>query len=109
MTEDKRYPNWVDEFPGSVTVCDRSGIIVYMNSESVKQFVKYGGEQLLGKNLIDCHPDPSRSLLMQMLEKPFENKYITEKNGQKKLVVQAPWIEGEEFLGVVELSVYLPG
>jgi hypothetical protein len=55
-----------------------------MNSESKKQFVKYGGEQLMGKNLIDCHPEPSRTLLLQMLEKPVENKYITEKNGQKK-------------------------
>jgi transcriptional regulator with PAS, ATPase and Fis domain len=109
MKENKCLPNWAYEFPGAVTVCDRKGIIVYMNSESKKQFVKYGGEQLLGMNLIDCHPEPSRALLVQMLEEPFENKYITEKNGQKKLVVQAPWVEDGDFLGVVEVSVFLPG
>jgi hypothetical protein len=43
-----------------------------------------------------------------MLEKPTENKYITEKNGKKKLVIQSPWMEKNEFLGVVELSVFLP-
>ncbi len=108
MKEFKFCPDWAYEFPGAVTVCDRKGFIVYMNSESKKQFVKYGGEQLMGTNLIDCHPEPSRTLLLQMLEKPFENKYMTEKNGQKKLVVQAPWIEEGTFLGVVELSVFLP-
>jgi len=109
MKEIKCCPDWAYEFPGAVTVCNRDGIIIYMNSESKKQFVKYGGEQLLGKNLVDCHPEPSRTLLLQMLEKPVENKYITEKNGQKKLVVQAPWIEDGNFSGVVELSVFLPG
>lgn len=101
-------PDWAAELPGAVTVCDRDGIIIYMNSESKRQFVKYGGEQLMGKNLIDCHPEPSRTVLKKMLESPMENKYISEKDGKKKLVLQAPWIEDDEFLGVVEISVYLP-
>ncbi|HDR52889.1 MAG TPA: PAS domain S-box protein [Mariniphaga anaerophila] len=102
------YPKWADEFPGAVTVCDRAGIVVYMNRESERQFSKYEGKKLLGKSLIECHPEPARTQLLQMLEKPTENKYISEKNGRKKLVVQSPWIENGEFKGVVEISVYLP-
>lgn len=108
MSETDFYPKWADEFNAAVTVCNRQGIIVYMNRQSEAQFAKYGGKQLLGKNLIDCHPGPSRTQLLEMLEKPTENKYISEKNGKKKLVVQSPWIEKGEFKGVVELSFFLP-
>jgi transcriptional regulator with PAS, ATPase and Fis domain len=108
MNEKDFYPRWADEFNGAVTICNRQGIIVYMNRQSETQFAKYGGKKLLGKSLIDCHPEPSRTQLLEMLEKPTENKYIFEKNGKKKLVVQSPWIENSRFMGVVEISVYLP-
>ncbi|WP_372950461.1 hypothetical protein [Mariniphaga sp.] len=108
MIDKDFYPKWADEFPGAVTICNRQGIIVYMNRQSEIQFEKYGGKKLFGQSLIECHPEPARTQLLQMLEKPTENKYISEKNGRKKLVVQFPWMENDEFKGVVELSIFLP-
>lgn len=108
MKANSFLPDWIYEFTGSVTVCNRQGIIVYMNRQSEIQFEKYGGKNLFGQSLIECHPEPARTQLLQMLEKPTENKYISETNGKKKLVVQSPWIENDEFRGVVELSVFLP-
>lgn len=100
--------NWLDEFNGAITVCDREGIIVYMNDCSIRQFQKYGGSNLLGTNLLDCHPEPSKTKLSEMLKKPVENTYTTEKNGVKKVITQRPWMQNGEFCGVVELSFELP-
>lgn len=100
--------NWSDEFKGEITICDRNGIIVYMNQYAIRQFEKYGGAKLMGTNLIDCHPEPSKSKLIEMLQNPIENSYINEKNGQQKIVLQTPWMQEGEFCGVIEISFELP-
>lgn len=99
--------DWVEELSGAVTVCDTAGIIVYMNKVSIGQFAAYGGEELIGTNLLDCHPEPSRTKLQEMLKTPTENVYNTEKNGKKKIIVQKPWMQNGDFRGVVELSFEL--
>ncbi|WP_297089640.1 hypothetical protein [uncultured Draconibacterium sp.] len=100
--------NWMNEFNGAITVCDTAGIIVYMNRYSVQQFEKYGGEKLIGTNLLDCHPEPAKSRLKEMLANPQENTYTTEKAGKEKIITQRPWMMNEKFAGVVELSFDLP-
>ena len=100
--------NWTDEFSGAITVCDRSGIVVYMNELSKKIFAKDGDSDLIGKSLIDCHPEPARTLLKKMLNEPFSNSYTIEKKGIRKMIHQTPWMENGEFKGVVELSFEIP-
>jgi len=100
--------NWTDGFLGAITVCDREGIVVYMNDRSKMQFAKTVEGELLGKSLIDCHPDPARSKLKQMLAEPSPNSYTIEKNGIRKMIHQTPWMEGGEFEGVVEISFEIP-
>ena len=100
--------NWTDEFSGAITVCDKEGIVVYMNDRSKMQFAKSDEGILVGKSLIDCHPEPARSLLLQMLAKPTPNSYTIEKRGIHKMIHQTPWIENGEFRGVVELSFEIP-
>lgn len=100
--------NWTDGFLGAITVCDRDGIVVYMNDRSRMQFNKSGEEDLIGRSLIECHPEPARTLLKQMLAEPFANSYTIEKNGIHKMIHQTPWMENGEFKGVVELSFEIP-
>lgn len=99
--------NWAEEFNGSITVCNLEGIIVFMNGKSIEQFEKYGGESLMGTNLLDCHPEPSKSMLKKMLEKPVSNMYTTEWEGIKRIIYQTPWKEKNIFRGVIELSFQL--
>jgi PAS domain-containing protein len=62
MTDDTRpADDWPVEFPGAVTVCDRSGVILSMNDRSAAAFDADGGRALIGHNLLDCHPEPARS------------------------------------------------
>jgi len=100
--------NWTDGFLGAITVCDCDGIVVYMNDRSKKQFAKSGDDDLMGKSLIDCHPEPARSLLLKMLAKPIPNSYTIEKKGIRKMIHQTPWMENDEFKGVVEMSFEIP-
>ena len=101
------HTDWMEEFNGAITVCDARGIIVYMNQYSIRQFEKYGGEKLLGSNLLDCHPDPSKSKLKEMLEKETGNMYTTEKEGIKTMILQTPWKNNGKFCGLVEISFQL--
>lgn len=102
---DVRY---FEEIPNAVTVCDASGIIVYMNQKATKTFAKYGGDKLIGTNLLDCHPEPSKTKVMEMLAKQLVNTYMIEKEGKKKLIHQTPWYDRETFGGLVEISIELP-
>ncbi|HNV69460.1 MAG TPA: diguanylate cyclase [Candidatus Ozemobacteraceae bacterium] len=101
-------PDWTKEFAGAITVCDTTGIILAMNQRACETFTKSGGESLLGKNLLDCHPEPARSKLAGLLAKPTTNAYTIEKNGTRKLIYQAPWSRDGVFAGLVELSLVIP-
>ena len=100
--------NWSDEFEGAVTICNTKGIITYMNEKSQKQFSKYGGSELIGTNLLDCHPEPSKSKLIELLKTPTSNTYTIEKGGLKKIIHQSPLYENGVFSGVIEISFLLP-
>ncbi len=99
---------WLENFCGAVTVCDKEGIILYMNDKAVVTFAKYGGRELIGRNLFDCHPEPARSKLKAMMDEQRANTYTIEKNGIKKLIHQSPWFSDGEYRGFVELSLEIP-
>jgi predicted RNA methylase len=99
---------WVKEFPGEFTICNRDGIIIEMNNRSIQSFEKDGGSALVGKNVLDCHPEPARTELKNMLAGGTTNVYTIEKKGLKKLIYQAPWYSGGEYQGFVELSLEIP-
>lgn len=101
--------SWLDEDGAGITICDREGIIVYMNDRSKKAFAKYeNGGEMIGTSLIGCHPEPSRSKLLAMLNEPQTNIYTTEKRGIKKIIRQSPWYQDGRFSGVVEISFEIP-
>lgn len=100
--------NWSTEIPFAVTVCDRDGIILEMNQKSQATFASDGGADLIGTNVLDCHPEPSRTQLREMLATQEKNVYTIEKNGIKKLIYQTPWYENGEYRGFVELSLEIP-
>ena len=100
--------DWIKEFPGAVTVCDAEGRIVEMNDRSLEVFAADGGAQLIGTNVLDCHPEPSRSKLKKMMDERRTNVYTIQKKGTKKLIYQASWYEDGVYAGFVELSLEIP-
>jgi transcriptional regulator with PAS, ATPase and Fis domain len=100
--------SWIKSFPAAITVCDAHGIILDMNEKAIDSFKEEGGEKLIGTNLLDCHPEPARSQLEEMLRTQRLNSYTIEKKGVKKLIYQSPWYENGHFAGFVELSLPVP-
>lgn len=100
--------NWFKEFPAAITVCDADGIIIEMNDKSIQTFQNDGGKELIGKNLFDCHPEPSKTKVKELLRLQKTNCYTIEKNGKNKLIYQSPWYENGKFKGIVELSLETP-
>lgn len=104
-----KTPAWAEEFPAAVTVCDSDGVILAMNAKSADTFQKSGGKALIGSNLLDCHPEPARTKLRELLASGKKNVYTIEKNGVKKLIYQSPWYMDGQYRGFVELALELPG
>lgn len=99
---------WLDGVAVSIVTCDTAGVCTYMNERACQMFAKDGGRALLGRSLLDCHPEPARSRLLDMLRTPRANSYTVEKAGKKKLIHQAPFSRDGVFAGVVEIGIDLP-
>jgi transcriptional regulator with PAS, ATPase and Fis domain len=107
-TKKKTNGSWIKSFPGAVTVCDTHGIILEMNDAAIEVFQQDGGEKLIGKNLIDCHPEHARLQVIEMLKAQRPHYYTIEKHGVKKLIYQTPWYQDGIYAGFVELSLPIP-
>ncbi|MHC1740977.1 MAG: PAS domain-containing protein [Anaerolineaceae bacterium] len=100
--------DYFDEIPVAVTVCDKDGIIVYMNKKSILTFANSGGASLLGQSLLDCHPGVSKDKLVHLLQDQKPNSYTVEKNGLHKMIHQTPWFVDGEYQGFIEFSFEIP-
>ena len=100
--------DWVREFPGAVTVCDENGVIIEMNDEAARVFAEDGGRSLIGKNVLDCHPERARTKLAEMISGRRPNAYTIEKAGVRKLIYQSPWTENGRYRGFIEISLKIP-
>lgn len=100
--------NWTKQFPAAIIVCDCNGTILEMNDRAAKTSEGDGGYDLIGKNLLDCHPEPARSKVQRLLDTCEKNIYTIEKNGVKKLIYQSPWFEDGHYAGFVEMSLEIP-
>lgn len=100
--------DYFEDVDVAVTVCAKDGTILDMNGKSRKTNLRPGQESILGQNVLDCHPEPARSLLEDMLRNPRTNVYTVEKEGLKKLIFQTPWYDEGEYAGFMELSMVLP-
>lgn len=100
--------DWVREFAAGVTVCDTKGIITEMNDRSAQMFRERGGRALIGSNVLDCHPEPARTKLAQLMELRRASTYTTEKGGRRRLIHQAPWFRDGRYAGFVEIVLELP-
>jgi PAS domain S-box-containing protein len=100
--------NWMTEFGAAITIIDADFVIVYMNTKAEAAFEKWGGKELLGKSVMDCHQEKSRAIMRRIMETGEPNTYTIEKNGIKKLIYQAPWKKEGATAGLVEISIEIP-
>lgn len=99
---------WSQETQVSIMVCDTEGNILSMNDKAAAVFKKSGGLGLLGKNLLDCHPDYARKMISELITNNQSNCYTIEKGGVRTLLFQTPWYENGRVMGLVEFIFDVP-
>ena len=99
-------PDWAKELNCSIIVCDKNGIIVYMNDRAVEQYKRHGN--LIGKCLFECHNERSMGIIRNLLAEGGTNSYTIEKNGVHKMIFQSAWKENGEVAGLCEFSMIIP-
>ena len=52
----------------AVVICDLEHSIIYMNPTAIDRYKKWGGAELLGKSLLDCHNEKSREMIHKVVE-----------------------------------------
>ena len=67
----------------AVTVCDREGRIIDMNNQSREVNLK-PGQELIGCNVLDCHPEPARTMLEDMMHNERKHVYTIERNSSTR-------------------------
>lgn len=96
--------DWAEKLNCAITVCDAEGKVIYMNDKSVET-----NGNVLGKNIMGCHNERSRSIIDRLLSESSSNAYTITKKGQKKLIYQTPWYDEDgRTAGLVEFSIVIP-
>lgn len=52
----------------AVVICNLEHEIIYMNPAAIENYGKWGGEKLLGSNLLKCHNAESQARIQQVVE-----------------------------------------
>lgn len=98
---------WAEKVNCAVTVCDKEGIVLYMNEKARQTFARHG--DMRGQSLIPCHNGRSRGIIASMLSGGHSNAYTIEKEGLYKMIYQTPWRDAQgEIAGLVEISMVIP-
>jgi transcriptional regulator with PAS, ATPase and Fis domain len=101
--------DWVEEFPGMISVCDVDGKILVLNKQIAEYFSSTGGKELIGTNLFDCHGQMSGEEIRNLMKQKMADVYIAEENGGQELVIHSPWFKDGEYAGLVEITLPLEG
>ena len=62
------FKSLMDQDTSPVVICDTAHKILYMNPAACHHYEKYGGQELLGKNLLDCHNRKSGEMINRVLD-----------------------------------------
>ena len=73
------FQSVLDQDRAPIVLCDLQHTIIYMNPAAVINYEKYGGANLVGCSVLDCHSSASVSLIRQVVDwfaKSPENNII---------------------------------
>ena len=62
------YKSIVDQDRCAVVICNLEHEIIYMNPAAVNNYAKWGGDKLIGSNLLDCHNEESANKICQVVD-----------------------------------------
>ena len=95
----------------AVVICDLEHKIIYMNPASINRYEKWGGKNLLGKSLLDCHNDKSREMINKVVDwfkasKDNNLVYTSYNQKENKDVYMVALRDNGELIGYYEKHEY---
>lgn len=102
--------DWIKDFSVAVVICDRKGVLTYLNDAAAEMYAHAGGYALLGKSIMEgCHKQQaSNDKMIEIMETRKPYTYSIERNGVKRLIHQMPHIINDEVVGIVEVAIIVP-
>lgn len=105
--------SWLEGIAAKIFVVDANLDLIYVNPAGASELG--GAEKITGKNIMDCHNETSRKMIMQFVEK-FKNgaretiSYIQKReDGTHRLRVYAPLVKDGQYAGMVEMLFKVEG
>lgn len=102
------YKEILDSLTEPIVMADTEHIMVYMNKAAEEQFKKWGGRQLLGKSVFDCHNDNSCKIIKEIFAKMqdgLEEQVITDSD-KKRVFIRAVRDDTGQLIGYYERYEY---
>ena len=62
------YKSVLEADRAAVVICGLDHTIIYMNPAAISRYHKWGGKDLLGKSLLDCHNEKSGEMIKRVLD-----------------------------------------
>ena len=62
------YKSVLEADRAAVVICDLDHTIIYMNPVAAERYAKWGGKELMGKSLLNCHSEKSGQMINKVLD-----------------------------------------
>lgn len=62
------YKSVLEADRAAVVICDLEHTIIYMNPAAAERYAKWGGKDLLGKSLMNCHNEKSGVMIEKVVD-----------------------------------------
>lgn len=62
------FKSVIDQDACAVVICNLQHEVVYMNPAAIARYEKWGGQSLVGRNLLHCHNEASASMIKKTVE-----------------------------------------
>ena len=96
--------NWAEDTNCAITACDTEGVVIFMN----KQSILVNGD-MRGKNMLPCHNERSRGIIVRLIKEGGTNAYTIDKKGVRKMIYQTAWRHEDGSVGgLLEISMPIP-
>lgn len=67
MIDAKLMSALLDSLKNPVVLANTEHIILYMNKPAIEQFASWGGADLIGRSLLECHNEQSQKTIIEVL------------------------------------------
>ena len=101
----------IDQDRAAVVICNLEHEIIYMNLAAVHSYEKWGGDKLIGGNLLDCHNPESVERIKKVVEwfasdDSHNIVYTSHNEKQNKDVYMVALRENGQLIGYYEKHEY---